>query len=103
VDDPRAWLSEVALKEGWNEATLPRITSALDELGIEVERRGESVCIRDDRYCEPATPGQMTVALDRLLDDEKQRRKRKKKQDAKARRAKQELKDWDVKRPPRQR
>jgi hypothetical protein len=77
VDDPRAWLAEVAAEEDWNESTLPRIISALDELGLEVERRGESVCIRDDRHCEPVTPGQTTIALDRLLDDERQRRRQK--------------------------
>jgi hypothetical protein len=64
----------------------------LDELDIEIEPRGESVCIRYDRHCEPVTPGETSVAIDRLLDGEGQRQASRSEKEANAARAIREMK-----------
>jgi hypothetical protein len=102
VGDPRAWLSDVAAEEDWNEATLPRISRTLDELGIEVEEREDGkICIRDDRECEPVRPGHKLTAIQKLVEGEKERRRRQKRKDAKAKLVAQELKRRESRpRPP---
>jgi hypothetical protein len=86
VDDPRPWLTTVAVEAGWSETMLPRLGARLDSWGLEIEERDGKICIRDESHCEGVRPepSPKLNAIRRLLDGEKKRRAHQAKQDAKA-------------------
>jgi hypothetical protein len=92
-EDPRAWLSEAAAAQAWEPETLAGIHARLDELRIEIEQRDDGhVWIRNDHQLEMVGREQqmpVLLAIQRLLDDEVERREQKTKEDAEVERGKQ--------------
>jgi hypothetical protein len=76
AEDPRAWLSEVAVEENWGSTMLPNLLAKLDEWHIEIEERDVRICIGDGHFCEPVNQGELAKleAIQRLLDGERKRR-----------------------------
>jgi hypothetical protein len=91
-DDPRAWLVEAATAEEWSPETLAGIHARLDELRIEIEQRDDGhIWIRNDHQRELVGREQempVLLAIQRLLDDERERREQKK-EDVEVERGKQ--------------
>jgi hypothetical protein len=91
-EDPQAWLSEAAAAEVWGPETLAGIHARLDELRIEIEQRDDGhVWISNDHQRELVGREQqmpVLLAIQRLLDDEVERREQQTKEDA-------ELERWE--------